>query len=206
MQVLVEQSLLGWKEYELEVMRDTADNVVIICSIENVDPMGVHTGDSITVAPQQTMTDKEYQRMRDASVAIIREMGALLITGPVCCSPRALSAAPYGPCLLLTSHCCPVSVLLACYCCSPPTAALSAVLLACLLFCRDYVSYVLQGVLATSLCALFTSVQGSTTYLAAVPPRRPDMLLTEEVYRVFALAATIMRRTMPVCMPVRAAA
>jgi carbamoyl-phosphate synthase large subunit len=74
-QVLVEQSLLGWKEYELEVMRDLADNVVIICSIENVDPMGVHTGDSITVAPQQTLTDKEYQRLRDASVAIIREMG-----------------------------------------------------------------------------------------------------------------------------------
>jgi carbamoyl-phosphate synthase large subunit len=71
----VEQSLLGWKEYELEVMRDLADNVVIICSIENVDPMGVHTGDSITVAPQQTLTDKEYQRLRDASVAIIREMG-----------------------------------------------------------------------------------------------------------------------------------
>jgi hypothetical protein len=74
-QVLVEQSLLGWKEYELEVMRDLADNVVIICSIENVDPMGVHTGDSITVAPQQTLTDREYQRLRDASVAIIREMG-----------------------------------------------------------------------------------------------------------------------------------
>ena len=75
LQVLVEQSLLGWKEYELEVMRDLADNVVIVCSIENVDPMGVHTGDSITVAPQQTLTDREYQRLRDASVAIIREMG-----------------------------------------------------------------------------------------------------------------------------------
>lgn len=74
-QVQVEQSLLGWKEFELEVMRDLADNVVIICSIENVDPMGVHTGDSITVAPAQTLTDKEYQRLRDASVAIIREMG-----------------------------------------------------------------------------------------------------------------------------------
>ncbi|KDD75698.1 L chain of carbamoyl-phosphate synthase [Helicosporidium sp. ATCC 50920] len=74
-QVQVEQSLLGWKEYELEVMRDLADNVVIICSIENVDPMGVHTGDSITVAPAQTLTDKEYQRLRDAAVAIIREMG-----------------------------------------------------------------------------------------------------------------------------------
>jgi carbamoyl-phosphate synthase large subunit len=74
-QVLVEQSVLGWKEYELEVMRDLKDNVVIICSIENFDPMGVHTGDSITVAPAQTLTDKEYQRMRDAAVAIIREIG-----------------------------------------------------------------------------------------------------------------------------------
>jgi carbamoyl-phosphate synthase large subunit len=74
-QVLVEESVIGWKEYELEVMRDLADNVVIICSIENLDPMGVHTGDSITVAPAQTLTDKEYQRMRDASLAIIREIG-----------------------------------------------------------------------------------------------------------------------------------
>ena len=74
-QVLIEMSLLGWKEYELEVMRDLADNVVIVCSIENFDPMGVHTGDSITVAPAQTLTDKEYQRLRDASVAIIREIG-----------------------------------------------------------------------------------------------------------------------------------
>jgi carbamoyl-phosphate synthase large subunit len=74
-QVLVEESVLGWKEYELEVMRDRKDNVVIICSIENFDPMGIHTGDSITVAPAQTLTDKEYQRMRDASVAIIREIG-----------------------------------------------------------------------------------------------------------------------------------
>ncbi len=74
-QVLVEESALGWKEYELEVMRDVKDNVVIICSIENFDPMGVHTGDSITVAPAQTLTDKEYQRMRDASIAIIREIG-----------------------------------------------------------------------------------------------------------------------------------
>lgn len=75
LQCLVEMSLLGWKEFELEVMRDLADNVVIICSIENVDPMGVHTGDSITIAPAQTLTDKEYQRLRDASAAIIREMG-----------------------------------------------------------------------------------------------------------------------------------
>ena len=74
-QILVERSLLGWKEYELEVMRDLADNVVIICSIENLDPMGVHTGDSITVAPAQTLTDKEYQRLRDYSIKIIREIG-----------------------------------------------------------------------------------------------------------------------------------
>jgi carbamoyl-phosphate synthase large subunit len=74
-QILIEQSLLGWKEYELEVMRDLADNVVIICSIENIDPMGIHTGDSITVAPAQTLTDKEYQRLRDASIKIIREIG-----------------------------------------------------------------------------------------------------------------------------------
>lgn len=74
-QVLVEESVLGWKEYELEVMRDGKDNVVIICSIENFDPMGVHTGDSITVAPAQTLTDKEYQRMRDAAIAVIREIG-----------------------------------------------------------------------------------------------------------------------------------
>ncbi|MEA5512333.1 carbamoyl-phosphate synthase large subunit [Crocosphaera sp. UHCC 0190] len=74
-QILVEKSLLGWKEYELEVMRDLADNVVIICSIENFDAMGVHTGDSITVAPAQTLTDKEYQRLRDYSQAIIRQIG-----------------------------------------------------------------------------------------------------------------------------------
>ncbi|GIX42105.1 MAG: carbamoyl-phosphate synthase large chain [Leptospiraceae bacterium] len=74
-QILVEQSILGWKEYELEVMRDMKDNVVIICSIENLDPMGVHTGDSITVAPQQTLSDEQYQKMRDAAIAIIREIG-----------------------------------------------------------------------------------------------------------------------------------
>ncbi len=74
-QVLIEESIIGWKEYEMEVMRDMDDNVVIICSIENFDPMGVHTGDSITVAPAQTLTDKEYQRMRDASLAVIREIG-----------------------------------------------------------------------------------------------------------------------------------
>ncbi len=74
-QILIEESVIGWKEYELEVMRDTADNVVIICSIENIDPMGVHTGDSITVAPQQTLSDKEYQAMRDMSLRIIREIG-----------------------------------------------------------------------------------------------------------------------------------
>ncbi len=74
-QILLERSLIGWKEYELEVMRDSYDNVVIVCSIENLDPMGVHTGDSITVAPAMTLTDREYQRMRDAAVAIIREVG-----------------------------------------------------------------------------------------------------------------------------------
>ena len=74
-EVLIEQSVLGWKEYELEVMRDRADNVVIVCTIENFDPMGVHTGDSITVAPAQTLTDKEYQRMRDAAIAVMREIG-----------------------------------------------------------------------------------------------------------------------------------
>ncbi|MFA5801864.1 MAG: carbamoyl-phosphate synthase large subunit [Thermoleophilia bacterium] len=74
-QVLLEESVLGWQEFELEVMRDKADNVVIVCSIENIDPMGVHTGDSITVAPAQTLTDAQYQRLRDASLAIIREIG-----------------------------------------------------------------------------------------------------------------------------------
>lgn len=74
-QVLIEESVIGWKEFELEVMRDRADNVVIVCSIENLDPMGIHTGDSITVAPIQTLSDKEYQRMRDAAKAIIREIG-----------------------------------------------------------------------------------------------------------------------------------
>ncbi len=74
-EILIEESVLGWKEYELEVMRDKADNVVIVCSIENFDPMGIHTGDSITVAPAQTLTDKEYQRMRDAALVIIRAIG-----------------------------------------------------------------------------------------------------------------------------------
>jgi carbamoyl-phosphate synthase large subunit len=74
-EILIEESVLGWKEFELEVMRDRNDNVVIICSIENLDPMGIHTGDSITVAPAQTLTDKEYQAMRDASIRIIREIG-----------------------------------------------------------------------------------------------------------------------------------
>lgn len=74
-QVLIDKSLIGWKEFELEVIRDTKDNVVIVCSIENFDPMGVHTGDSITVAPAQTLTDKQYQMLRDASIAIIRKIG-----------------------------------------------------------------------------------------------------------------------------------
>ena len=72
---LIEESVLGWKEFELEVMRDLADNVIIICSIENIDPMGVHTGDSITVAPAQTLTDREYQAMRDAAIRVMREIG-----------------------------------------------------------------------------------------------------------------------------------
>ncbi|MCB1605353.1 MAG: carbamoyl-phosphate synthase large subunit [Xanthomonadales bacterium] len=74
-EVLVEESVLGWKEFEMEVVRDTADNCIIVCSIENFDPMGVHTGDSITVAPAQTLTDKEYQQMRDASIAVLRKIG-----------------------------------------------------------------------------------------------------------------------------------
>ncbi|GMA37679.1 hypothetical protein GCM10025876_38830 [Demequina litorisediminis] len=74
-EVLLEESILGWKEYELELMRDRNDNVVVVCSIENVDPVGVHTGDSVTVAPAMTLTDREYQRMRDVGIAIIREVG-----------------------------------------------------------------------------------------------------------------------------------
>ena len=74
-EVLIEESLLGWKEYEMEVVRDRADNCIIICSIENIDPMGVHTGDSVTVAPALTLTDKEYQILRDASLAVLREIG-----------------------------------------------------------------------------------------------------------------------------------
>ncbi len=74
-EILIDESLIGWKEYELEVVRDLADNCIIVCSIENLDPMGVHTGDSITVAPVQTLTDKEYQRMRNAAIAILREIG-----------------------------------------------------------------------------------------------------------------------------------
>ncbi|MEO7402207.1 MAG: carbamoyl-phosphate synthase large subunit, partial [Burkholderiales bacterium] len=74
-ELLIEESVLGWKEYEMEVVRDCADNCIIVCSIENLDPMGVHTGDSITVAPAQTLTDKEYQRMRDASISVLRAIG-----------------------------------------------------------------------------------------------------------------------------------
>jgi carbamoyl-phosphate synthase large subunit len=74
-ELLIEESLLGWKEFEMEVVRDRADNCIIVCSIENLDPMGVHTGDSITVAPAQTLTDKEYQIMRNASIAVLREIG-----------------------------------------------------------------------------------------------------------------------------------
>lgn len=73
--MLIEESIYGWKEFELELMRDGHDNVVVVCSIENVDPMGVHTGDSVTVAPAMTLTDREYQRMRDLGIAILREVG-----------------------------------------------------------------------------------------------------------------------------------
>src|SRR5690606_12084486 len=74
-ELLIEESLLGWKEFEMEVVRDRVDNCIIVCSIENLDPMGVHTGDSITVAPAQTLTDKEFQVLRDASIAVLREIG-----------------------------------------------------------------------------------------------------------------------------------
>jgi carbamoyl-phosphate synthase large subunit len=74
-EVLLEESVLGWKEFEMEVVRDSKDNCIIICSIENLDPMGIHTGDSITVAPAQTLTDKEYQTMRNASIAVLRKIG-----------------------------------------------------------------------------------------------------------------------------------
>jgi len=74
-EVLLEESVIGWKEFEMEVVRDQRDNCIIICSIENLDPMGVHTGDSITIAPALTLTDKEYQRMRDAAVAVLRKIG-----------------------------------------------------------------------------------------------------------------------------------
>src|SRR5207237_3875293 len=74
-QVLIEESVLGWKEYEMEVVRDRADNCIIVCSIENIDPMGIHTGDSVCVAPALTLTDKQYQRMRNAAIAVLREIG-----------------------------------------------------------------------------------------------------------------------------------
>ncbi len=74
-QILIDQSVIGWGEFELEVMRDRGDNVVIVCSIENIDPMGVHTGDSVTVAPQQTLTDRLYQKLRDQAIAVIRAVG-----------------------------------------------------------------------------------------------------------------------------------
>jgi carbamoyl-phosphate synthase large subunit len=74
-EVLIEESVLGWKEFEMEVVRDHADNCIIVCAIENIDPMGVHTGDSVTVAPALTLTDKDYQLMRDASIKVLREIG-----------------------------------------------------------------------------------------------------------------------------------
>ena len=92
-EVLLEESILGWKEYELELMRDRNDNVVVICSIENLDPMGVHTGDSITVAPAMTLTDREYQRMRDIAIDVIRAVG--VDTGG-CNIQFAVDPAPAG--------------------------------------------------------------------------------------------------------------
>ena len=74
-ELLIEESIIGWKEFEMEVVRDHNDNCIIVCSIENFDPMGIHTGDSITIAPAQTLTDKEYQVMRNASLAVLREIG-----------------------------------------------------------------------------------------------------------------------------------
>src|SRR5947208_797383 len=97
---LIERSVLGWKEFELEVMRDHRDNVVIVCSIENMDPMGVHTGDSITVAPAMTLTDREYQRMRDAAIAIIREIG---VEAAGCCIQFAVNPAD-GEMLVIESN------------------------------------------------------------------------------------------------------
>ena len=94
-EVLIEESVLGWKEYEMEVVRDRADNCIIVRSIENVDPMGIHTGDSVTVAPALTLTDKEYQRMRDASIACLRTIG--VDTGaPTCSSPSILPMAAWS--------------------------------------------------------------------------------------------------------------
>ena len=91
-EVLIEQSVLGWKEYEMEVVRDRADNCIIVCSIENIDPMGVHTGDSITVAPALTLTDKEYQVMRNAAMAVLREIGVETVA-PTFSSPSTRRAA-----------------------------------------------------------------------------------------------------------------
>ena len=88
-EVLIEENALGWKEFELEVMRDVADNVIIVCSIENFDPMGVHTGDSITVAPAQTLTDREYQMMRDAAIRCLREITPQEAFDAFCAATRA---------------------------------------------------------------------------------------------------------------------
>ena len=95
-EILIEQSIAGWKEYELEVMRDRADNCVVICSIENLDPMGVHTGDSITVAPAQTLTDVEYQLMRDAAFACIRRVGRRDRRLATCSSPSTRPTATWS--------------------------------------------------------------------------------------------------------------
>ena len=88
-ELLIEESLIGWKEYEMEVVRDKADNCIIVCSIENLDPMGVHTGDSITVAPAQTLTDREYQIMRNASIAVLRARSVSIPVVRTCSSRSA---------------------------------------------------------------------------------------------------------------------
>ena len=100
-EVLVEESLLGWKEFEMEVVRDRKDNCIIVCSIENLDPMGVHTGDSITVAPAMTLTDREYQAMRDVGIGVIRAVG--VDTGG--CNIQFAINPDNGRCLLYTSRC-----------------------------------------------------------------------------------------------------
>ena len=95
-QVLVEESLLGWDEFELELMRDSVDNAVVVCSIENLDPMGIHTGDSVTVAPQMTLSDEAYQELRDAAIAVIRAVGVETAAARTSSSPASAPRASCG--------------------------------------------------------------------------------------------------------------